>query len=188
MKISLLRHGRPAVDLSTSIRAADFPAWLEAYEAAGIDRSLPPPAALTEALADGELVFSSPARRAIESARLLQLPTETAVLPAAAEVPLPPRLFWPTALRPGTLVVVARILWLLRLARARENRQQATARIRRLARDLGQKASEHDHVVLVGHGYTNIFLGKALKANGWRASTRPAHGYWSCTPYEKSAP
>lgn len=188
MKISLIRHGRPAADFSTRIRAADFPAWLDAYEAAGIDPSLPPPRHLTDALAGCGLALTSPARRAVESAELLRLPVETVVTPAAAEIPLPIHLRWPTALRPGTLVVTARILWLLRLARVREDRPQATDRTRRLARELGQRARERNHLVLVGHGYTNIYLGKALKAEGWRAATRPVHGYWSCTHYEKNAP
>lgn len=186
MKISLIRHGRPAVDLSTRIRAADFSAWLDAYEAAGIDPSLPPPDSLSGAFAHCGLMIASPARRAVESARLLEIDAETVTVSAAAEIPLPTRLRCPIGLRPGAWVVIARILWLLKLARAREDRRQATERIRGLACDLGHKARAVDHVVLVGHGYTNIFLGKALAAEGWRACTRPTHGYWSCTHYEKT--
>jgi broad specificity phosphatase PhoE len=185
MKISLLRHGQPVIDFSTRIRAAGFRAWLDAYEAAGIDRSLPPPLSLTAALAGCGLVATSPTRRAVESAELLRLPTQATILPSASEIPLPTRLHWPVALRPGTLVVAARILWFLKLARATEDRRQAALRVQNLARDLNRHAKEKRHVALVGHGYTNLLLGKVLTAEGWRTVTRPRHGYWSCTHYEK---
>ncbi len=46
MKIALVRHGRPDVDFSNG--SAHHLDWVEAYDLAGIDPELPPPARVRE--------------------------------------------------------------------------------------------------------------------------------------------
>lgn len=189
MKVSLIRHGRPAVDLSTRITGRQFAAWLVAYDQAGLDRSLPPSAALLCSLADCQLWLTSPTRRASESAHCLTLALHSQLVaaptPDAAEAPLPAKLVWPFPTRSTTLVAIARILWLLRLAPTKEEKSTVSLRARRLADHLTVRSHEAAHVALVGHGYMHIFTRRALESSGWKCLRAQGHGYWSCTQFER---
>lgn len=188
MKISLIRHGRPTARQSSRIRAATFAAWLREYDEAGIDATLPPPDCLTRSLETCALIVTSPAKRAIQSADKLGAAAERRVSAEARETPLPARLVWPFSHRPATFVVIARILWLLGFARAEESKQQVGLRARLLAFQLCALARDFGHVALVGHGYMRVYLRKQLEAAGWRSSDSRAHGYWSCSHFEKEEP
>jgi len=143
MTISLVRHGRPAADLVTRIAGRDFAGWLDAYDAAGIDRSLPPPASLREVLSGVAPLFCSPTLRAVESANLLAAGLTPTPLPAAREVPLPRQVFCPLRVPPVWLTVLARILWNCRFARAAETPAAATHRARALTAELIHLARDH---------------------------------------------
>lgn len=193
MKVTLIRHGRPAADLTTRITGHEFAAWLAAYDQAGLDPAPPPPDALAHCLTDCRLLLTSPTRRARESAH--QLASELAsqlglklgpeVSPDAVEVPLPASISWPFPARPTTLVVIARILWVLRVAHAKESATLARLRAQRLARHLNACSAEADHVALVGHGYMHIFTRRALENLGWKRVRAQGHGYWSCSQFER---
>lgn len=189
MKVSLIRHGRPAIDLSARITGRQFNAWLVAYDQAGLDRSLPPPAALLSSLADCRLLLASPTLRATESAQCLTLALQSQLVavptPDAAEAPLPTSVPWPFPSRPVTLIVITRILWLLRLARSAENKSAVSLRARRLAEHLTVCSREAGHVALVGHGYMHIFTRRALETSGWQCLRAQGHGYWSCAQFER---
>lgn len=197
MKVSLIRHGRPAADLSTRITSRQFAAWLAAYDQAGLDPTLPPPPTLLSSLTHLPLLLTSPTRRALESAHLLAnaLPAPLTLRPASAvapeiapdavEAPLPTSVFWPLPSRPATLTVVARIRWLFRLAPATENKTAVTRRARRLAEELTARSREVGHVALVGHGYMHIFTRRALADLGWTCRHSHGHGYWSCAQFER---
>jgi broad specificity phosphatase PhoE len=188
MKISLVRHGRPTANLSSRICAKGFSAWLEAYDEAGIDGSLPPPEALRQSLASCSLLVSSPARRATESANALRLVAERQIMSDAREAPLPTRFIWPFSHRPATFTVIARTLWLFGLARADEDKYAVRLRSRDLTRKLCSLSRDFGHVALVGHGYMNIFLRRNFQADGWRSSGARTNGYWSCCHFEKEEP
>ncbi|MEO6992637.1 MAG: hypothetical protein ABI273_03310 [Lacunisphaera sp.] len=187
MKISLLRHGRPDADLLSSIRAKDFSTWLLAYDEAGIDRSLPPPDVVRRSLASCTLLLTSPARRAVESADALDLRAGRRIAIDAREAPLPTKIVWPLSHRPAVFTVIARVLWVLGLARAKEDKQAVRLRACSLAGQLAALACESGNVALIGHGYMNIFLRKALEATGWHSLESGNHGYWSISQFEKKA-
>lgn len=175
----------PDADLSSSIRARDFPAWLLAYDEAGIDRSLPPPDAVRRALASCRLLLTSPSRRAVESADALDPRAERRIAIDAREAPLPTKIVWPLSHRPAVFTVIARVLWVLELARAKEDRQAVRRRASSLADQLAALACESGHVGLVGHGYMNIYLRKALEATDWHSLESGKHGYWSLSQFGK---
>lgn len=85
-------------------------------------------------------------------------------------------------------MVLARILWLLGLARATEDKMQVRVRARRLAEQLSSHANAAGHVAVVGHGYMNIFTRKSLEASGWRCVGAQGHGYWSHSRFVKKRP
>lgn len=185
MRLTLIRHGRPAADLTSRLHPRDFATWLTAYDEAGIDPSLPPPVELLRSLTDCRLVFTSPARRAQESAALLAPHLAPQILSDAAEAPLPTRLSWPFTAQPATLIVLARTLWLLGLANARETKSQVRARADRLAAHLATSALTTGPVALVGHGYLHIFTARSLTALGWHGTGTHRHGYWSASHFSK---
>jgi broad specificity phosphatase PhoE len=184
MKISLIRHGRPDADLISRIAGHQFPEWLRRYEEAGVDRLLPPPDELRKSVAQCRVLASSPAARAQGSADLLELLAQRIVFPDASEAPLPTRIICPMPLKPATMTVVARVLWLLGLASASEDKTAVQRRACRLADDLSMLARTRGHVALVGHGYMTRFLTRALKASGWRCTSSAGSGYWSDSHFE----
>lgn len=187
MQLTLIRHGKPAADLSTRITRRHFAAWLAAYDQAGLDPALPPPADLAPALAHCRRLFTSPTRRASESARVLSLATSLTpeILPAAVEAPLPTSVPWPFPCRPATLTVVARLFWLLRLAEAPESRHATYERVRQLAAHLTASARDAGSIALVGHGYLHLLVRPALKRAGWRSSYTSPRGFWSYSHFEQ---
>lgn len=184
MKISLIRHGRPNADFRSRIAGHQLAEWLRRYEEAGVDPSLAPPDALRQSVAHCAVLACSPASRASSSADLLGVTAERHVLSDAAEAPLPTRFFCPLSLRPATMTVVARVLWLLQLSDATEGTTDVRQRTLRLAKDLSFLARTRGHVALVSHGYIIRFLSRALKASGWRCTSSAGSGYWSDSHFE----
>lgn len=161
-----------------------FDAWLRAYESAGIESSSSPPGELTRSLASCALIITSPATRAIQSAERLPISAAREICADAAEAPLPWRLNCPVPLRPATFTVLARVLWRLGIARAEENVEEVRRRADKLVQLLSARAARYGHVGLVGHGYMNRFLRRALESAGWRSSDAPRSGYWSCAHFD----
>lgn len=189
MKVSLIRHGRPSANFTTRITGRQFAAWLAAYDRAGLDSALPPPATLVASLADCRLLLASPTRRALASAHLLALTLGSGLAPDlapdAVEAPLPTSVFWPFPAQPATLTVIARVLWHLRLAQTQETIADIRTRARRLAGQLTARSVESGPVALVGHGYMHLFTRRALQTLGWKQLHADGHGYWSCSRFGK---
>jgi broad specificity phosphatase PhoE len=186
MTISLIRNGRPMVDYRTRISGTAFAAWLDAYDAADVDASLPPSRELREAVSNCGLVVTSNQRRSTQSADLLGLSARRIVIEDAAEAPLPRGSFSPLPMKPLALTVVARILWNLGIAGAAESRSEAVARGQRFAARLEALASEAGHIAVVGHGYFNRFTAAALERSGWYRA-KGNRGYWSLCQLQKPA-
>jgi broad specificity phosphatase PhoE len=187
MKISLIRHGRPVIDMRSRIEGRELGRWLNAYDEAAIDPNYPPPEEVRHSIADCRRIVTSPARRAVTSAALLAPTIESQVSADAAEAPLPSRITTIVRMNPRALIVVARILWLAGLASASEGKDEVRARALRLAAELEQLARVHDHVGLVGHGYMIRFLQQPLEKLGWRCIAAREMQYWSRKQFEKKA-
>jgi hypothetical protein len=185
VKISLVRHGRPLVDIKSRITAGQFAAWLSAYESAAVDPSFAPPTGLIAALRDCALVLTSPAPRATGSAELLKFSAPVQVCAEASEAPLPARLRWPLRMRPASFTALARIWWLLGLVEAHETVREVRRRAARVAHVLAAHALQRGHVALVSHGYFIRFLSAELRSSGWHRSRNQGCGYWSHTQLEK---
>ncbi len=184
MKITLVRHGLPAIDFQTRITSARLAAWLAAYEVASIDPALPPSLALTDALTAASAIYTSPSRRACESARALCPRLLAHTLTEAAEAPLPTRSYCPLPLRPIAHVTLARALWFSGFACATESPDEVKDRAAYLAEQLILNANKYGQIALVAHGMLNAFTGYQLKHSGWRRTSSSPRGYWSHTTYE----
>jgi broad specificity phosphatase PhoE len=183
MQIALVRHGRPDVDFSQG--AARHLDWVEAYDLAGIDPALPPPARVRELAAASAYALSSDLLRAVDSLAALAgadpAPAESLFrevglrgLPVSP-LPLPPRLRAP----------LARFGWRVGWSLPKEGPRRLHRRAGAAARRLSTLAATHGSVLLLGHGYFNTLIAWRLLAAGWRGPVWPTGSYWSVAVYRK---
>ncbi|WP_020481411.1 histidine phosphatase family protein [Methylomonas sp. MK1] len=182
MQIILIRHGKPAVELSGMARGRDLPAIAMAYDASGIvDR--PPPETLAE-LRHTNYVACSDLLRSVESAHALGF----AQLPAAdslfRESPLPHFGSGAIPLPITAWVTVCRLLWLAGFSQNGEAYAVAKCRARQAANRLIELAEAHDNVLLVGHGLMNYLIAEQLRANGWHGPAKPGKRFWAYGVYQ----
>ncbi|ENO81022.1 hypothetical protein B447_10058 [Thauera sp. 27] len=184
MRITLLRHGKPAYELKGLARAEDLGEITKSYDLAGIADS--PPKGTVAATRGDLLVVCSHLVRSVESARALGLP----------EVHLQDSLFCETAIpyfRSGTLslpigvwLVVLRVLWVFGFSRNGESLLDTRARARRAATRLVELAEQYGNVLLVGHGFINHFIAQELRKLGWHGPSKPGRGFWAYGVYERT--
>jgi broad specificity phosphatase PhoE len=183
MRITLIRHGEPAYKLKGIARAKDLDKIAAAYDMSGIV-GIPPPE--TNIIKAGEpFVICSHLKRSLESAKALgfscvdvsdPLYRETAIpYPDRGSVPLPLNVW----------IVGLRLMWLLGFSKNGESLMNARKRASEAAQMLVEFAEQHEHVVLVGHGLMNRFIGKALMDIGWFGPSQPGKGYWEFGIYEQ---
>ena len=184
MTISLIRHGRPAVDYRTRLSGLEFGSWLDAYEIADVDARFPPPTSLGRALCDCRLIVTSCSPRSVQSADMLGVRSRRVALEDAREAALPRRVVCLLPLRPLPLTVLARLLWVFGFLRCSESKHEATARAERFAATLEALAEEFGHVAVIGHGYFHRFCSQALQTLGW-SCTCAGRGYWSLSEFKK---
>ncbi|MDO6459375.1 histidine phosphatase family protein [Granulosicoccaceae sp. 1_MG-2023] len=162
-----MRHGAPQVSTAERIRGDDFPDWLERYAASGIR---PPKQDLPRL----RKVFCSDLPRARQSAALIGALCVS--LQDLCEAGLPAFQFGSLRLKAGVWVFIARLLWLAGLHRDAESPAAARRRAAGLAARLSCEAERDGEVVVVGHGYMNFLIGRALRRRGWRKVAARASG------------
>lgn len=184
MEIILIRHGKPAFDMGKKFRQSRLATELDAYDAAGLAVDSEPPQALYSKLQQSIKVFSSDLQRALESAAKIVPEADIVTLPLFREAPLPRRLPIPLRLSASTWAVIARTLWLLGYSGGVESHRQARLRATAATRKLIELAHNGDNIVLVGHGFINLFIAKQLLNQGWRGPKKPESCYWGCSVYQ----
>lgn len=182
-EIILARHGRPTLRRSGFQRGADFADFLEAYDRAGIDLTLKPPALLVEiTLAAGFLVCSD-LPRAAESARAADPRCRAIADSRYREVTLPAIGFGALPLPTAGWMALSRTMWFAGLAHGSETPGEASARASAAAARLAELTLIHGSVLLFGHGMINWFIARSLRADGWVGPMIPSTGYWSWARY-----
>jgi len=183
MQITLVRHGRPEVDFSQgSARHLD---WVEAYDLAGIDPALPPPARVRELAAASAYVLSSDLHRAVDSLAALVREDPAPAESLFREVGLRGLPASPFPLHPRLREPLARFGWSFGWSHLSENALGLHRRAGAASKRLSSLAATHGSVLLVGHGYFNALLAWRLLAKGWRGPVWPTGSYWSVAVYRK---
>lgn len=182
--IVVSRHGRPALDRSAGPRLSwqEYRDWWDAYEAGSLAPQQDVPENLKAAVADADIVLSSTAPRAIETARLAS-GRDPETDPVYCEAPLPPPRFKNRKYLPKTWNVIARTAWLYGHSLDGESNRQARDRAREAANQL-HKASEGGKVYLAAHGWFNRMLRPAMARIGWVCVRDGGDKYWSYRIYE----
>lgn len=187
-RIILVRHGQPAIALSPRTRYKGFAAYIDAYEAAGLDPASLPPGELRDLVQELDWVFTSDRPRSTQSARVLAPHAELVVDPLFAEAPLASPHIPLLSLRVPTWAVVARILWHAGFHPRIENYAMARLRARQAADVLVARGRETGAVALIAHGYFNAMIGRALHKQGFSHQGSHRVRYWNAVIYESASP
>lgn len=181
MKITLLRHGRPAVELKGRIRAHALQQLATAYDGAGISDQ---PSDHTIELAEHHnIVVCSDLPRALHSAQALGLTNMHHGDALFRETAIPHFDRGSLKLPVGVWIVLLRMLWLMGFSKNGESFSGAKGRAREAADELIRLAKEHESVLLVGHGFINYFIARELLARHWSGPSRPGRRYWQHATY-----
>lgn len=184
MKIALIRHGRPEIELKGKIRHAEFKRWLTEYDCAPVEEKNPPPASLRKDANNYELFVCSDLRRSISSFNLLTINKVPVIDPLFRECELPCWSLGNFSCYPDVLVIFYRITWFLGASANCESKSAAMDRAKRCADKLALLANTHSSVAFVGHGFLNRFIATSLRERGWNGPKRPGSGHWSHDVYE----
>ena len=186
MEIVLVRHGRTESLAHSRIRGHELGEWARRYDAAGIDRTLGPPADLQARAHACGCILASDRRRSIESARWLASDGAIRIEPDLREAGLPDAVPIPLRLPAAVHLVIARTMWWLNWSRAAESVDATRDRADRVSEQLSALARDVESVIVVGHGMFNRFIAARLRKHGWRGPRALPSAYWSAASFFKS--
>ena len=189
MKIVLLRHGKPEVDLHAllkeSFSPADLEGLLQAYNLAGLDEDDEIPTAAKELVRNGSIIFHSDLARSEGSAEALAIRDVNVYPDLVFREPDLPFVNWKQPkLWLFIWFLLFRFLWIFGYSNNAESISMAKERASRGAEKLKEYAKKYDTVILVGHGFINRFIAKELLATGWTGPKNPGNKYWEYGVYE----
>lgn len=184
--VILVRHGEPALSRRVMLTAEGYRDWWVRYEEGGLKAGQAPPSELVALASGADAVFASTRERARQSALAITQGRDFSSDPQFIEAPLPspplPKWF---RLPPKWWGVLSRFCWaVFNYHDGQETVAQATARARRVADLLIDRADDDRIVVLVAHGYFNFMVGRALIARGWRRKLDQGYRYWAFRRFE----
>ncbi|MEQ9316540.1 MAG: histidine phosphatase family protein [Henriciella sp.] len=182
--IIVSRHGKPALDRRAGPRLdwKQYRDWWNRYEAGSLAEDQKAPENLKQAVADADIVLSSTAPRAIETAVKASGRTPDTD-PVFCEAPLPPPRLKNRKYLPKTWNVLARTAWLYGHSLDGESNRQARDRAKLAAQKL-HEAAEGGKVYLAAHGWFNRMLRPAMAKLGWVCVRDGGDKYWSYRVYE----
>ena len=186
LKIILIRHGRPALDVAPRTSHHGFREYIDAYEEAGLDPLDLPPKELQDLVRGLGAMFSSGRKRADESARVLAPHAELIVDPLFVEAPLASPRIPLLTMKVPKWAVVARILWHAGYHPEIENYRKAKHRAAEAADILVARARRYQTAALVAHGYFNFLIGRELLRREFRQSGSHRARFWNAVVYQRA--
>lgn len=188
MEISLIRHGKSTQTETSWITCSEFTNWVNKYDENGVFEEDSYPLETLQSVTKANSVVTSDLRRAVHSASLLN-PDMNVVADSIfreIELPSPSARFLGIKLHPNVWSVVLRLLWLCGYSKKCESFRQAKQRARKATENLTTLAQEHSSVVLVGHGFFNLFIALELQRHGWKGKRKTSLKHWIATTYSRS--
>ncbi|RDH86840.1 MAG: hypothetical protein DIZ78_08105 [endosymbiont of Escarpia spicata] len=186
MRIVLLRHGKPDVPELGRLRASELRHWIKLYNSAGLKRSQRPSDKAVEIAVGCNAVVCSDLPRSIESAEMLGVEVVDFEASIFREMELPSA-NWPSPKLPlNVWAVLFRVLWFLGYSSNGESLREARLRALSGASRLEVIAEKHGSVILIGHGFLNRSIAKALLKSGWAGPLDPGKNHWGFGVYERS--
>lgn len=187
MQIVLMRHGKPKIENQLRLNAMEFSAWVEKYNAAGVDKKCQPTQAAIEKANDCAFTVCSNLPRSLESAEILGVRRSGISDSMFREMEMPSTAWRFPALSLAAWSVIFRLAWAFGYSTNVESFKKAKDRARRCAEHLSGLASVHGSVLFVGHGSLNWFIAKHLKSMGWSCAERSPRKYWEFSVFHNPA-
>jgi len=182
MRITLIRHGKPAFELKGKARGRELAEIAKSYDNSGIVGS--PPSNAIRAAQECSFVVCSHLPRSVESAKALGCPDIHVSDPLFCETGIPYFRSGSIPLPLSVWVVLLRLMWLFGFSSNGESFADARTRAKQATSTLVQLAESHQSVLFVGHGFINYFIAKELRKRGWLGPSKPKDGYWGYGSYE----
>lgn len=170
-------------DKQPRLNAAEFGAWVEKYNAAGIDTEYQPPRAAIEQASQCAMIVCSNLSRSLESAKALGIKHVGVFSPLFREMDMPHAAWRFPRLSSATWSVFFRLAWTFGYSANAESFKTAKARAHNCAEQLVELSATHGTVLFIGHGSLNWFIAKYLKRMGWLCSEKPPRKYWEYSVY-----
>jgi broad specificity phosphatase PhoE len=183
-RIILIRHGQPDIPLAPRANHAEFGAYIDAYEEAGLDPASLPPREIADLVRELKEVFTSGRPRAHQSAKKLAPHANLLVDALFAEAPLASPKIPLLRMTVVKWAVMARLFWHAGHAPGIENYPRARRRAVQAADILTAKVMDGSAVALVAHGYFNAMIGRQLRQRGWRRTGSHRARYWNAVIYD----
>ncbi len=187
MKIVLMRHGKPRIDKHLRLNAAEFGAWVEKYNAAGIDSECQPPLEAIEQATKCAFTVCSNLARSVESAKALGVERIGVCSSMFREMDMPHATWRFPSISLLAWSVFFRLAWAFGYSANAESFKAAKTRARGCAEHLANLSSTHGTVLFVGHGSLNWFIAKYLKRMGWLSAEKPPRKYWEYSVFHVQA-
>lgn len=168
------------MDSSRPIYARELTAWEERYNSAPIVTDTLPEYALIQRIESADYVVSSTLRRTIDSLELLEVEIDEKNR-LFNEAAIPPLDGGCLKMKPVHWLVLFRLLSLIGAGRWSSRLKKTKMDAQKAARRLLKLSTQHDHIVLMGHGVMNWLIRKELSKKGWRRNSREIHGNWGST-------
>ena len=191
MKIVIMRHGRPVLDLeaikSQRMPSAQLGQIVNAYELSDLDPMGAPDEDSICVAKECAISISSDLPRAISSSKLLGFEGTNRVEPCFREPALPHMEWRRPKLALYSWAILFRLAWLCGFSKNGESIHETKARSRLGADKLELFARESEAVLHVGHGIMNRLLVRELRRRKWLVKKRTGEKYWSYTILEYGA-
>ena len=185
--IILVRHGRSSLRAPKRLTSDRLRSTARRYNEAGIRATPRPSAPLRRQARAVGVIMCSDARRAVESARVLDRTRQLLIDPLFREAGLPVDTRLPLRLSFDSWVWIAAIAWFWGWSRGTESLAEARRRAGTAARRLVGLSTRHRSVMLVGHGVFNALIAAELQRRGWQGPAwRPTAAHWDFATYSKS--
>ncbi len=185
MKITLIRHGKPAFELKGKAKARDIGEIIIRYDLSGIEGE--PPEDAKQRASACHVAVCSDLSRSLESAKALGFADILLSDPVFREIAMPHFNQGSLTLSVGAWGLLLRCLSTVGFSRNGESISMAKQRAQVAASTLIEVAHEHQSVLLVGHGFVNYFIAQELLARNWVGPTKPGRGYWEYGVYRYRA-
>lgn len=184
MKVILIRHGKPNVDVTTKLSLAEMFSWIQTYDSSEVNECSP--SCLRELISgDVNFIVSSSLPRALTSLKVMGINPDM-VDSVFHEAQLPALKISHPKLSPLKYVFLLRVLWLMGYAKDVESYRSARLRSASAASKLITLAENSSSVLLMGHGIINRMIGSQLKQEGFRKVEVIGKSYWQADFYEKN--
>ena len=179
-QITLIRHAKVDIDNSQKIDSFSLQKWVGEYDTAPIHTESLPSNETVVLVQSADVVLTSTLKRAIDSAKVLGADiAEKNKLFNEANIPEVNVPF--LKLKPKSWLIILRVMLLFRLGKKDASLKASKTQAKEAAHKLLEFTTEHDHVVLVGHGGMNWLIRKELMKEGWSLEPNASNKNWGMT-------